>query len=58
MKMEMQEVRNRKGTLLFKAMRVKDNWYVLNKNHNCYTLIKLRDDGSLETLDYEQEVRL
>ena len=56
MKMEMQEVRIRKGTLLFKAVRVKDNWYVLN--NNCYTLIKLRDDGSWETLDYEQEVQL
>ena len=57
MRLKMKEVRNKNGTLLFKAVQLDGGWYVQVKNHGVYTLVRLQPDGKLRTKDYEQEVR-
>ena len=57
MKVKMKEVRNQKGILLFKAAQIKEDWYVLVKNHGHYTLARLQPDGSLTNKDYDKEMQ-
>ena len=57
MKVKMKEVRNQSGILLFKAVQIKEDWYVQVKNHGICTLARLQPDGSLTIKDYDKEMQ-